>query len=107
MAAAAPIRPLVWELPFAEDGLKKTKKKKKKRERERERIQCLYTVPFVFRLKISTEKQHFPKLFGSATFPSLPSSVWLCCSFVLWLGSFVTGCIPSWNLSGRTEPYKM
>lgn len=37
--------------------------------------QYLYTVPFVFRLRISTQKYYFPKLLRSAPFPSIPFGV--------------------------------
>ena len=41
LAPAAPIRPLVWELPYVKGAaLKKEKKKEKKKERKKKTEQC-------------------------------------------------------------------
>ena len=41
LAAVDPIKPLAWELPYAEDAaIKRQKKKKKKKKKKKERKRC-------------------------------------------------------------------
>ena len=41
LAAAAPIRPLAWKLPYATYAALKKEKKEKKKERKKEKEKCL------------------------------------------------------------------